>query len=231
MASSPTIPVSRPRRRWPRRLVVAAVVLIGLYLLRAPLLRGLASVLIVEDPGFSAEYLLVLSGDRVARRAAGIHAEHDGRILLVEWKPGRLESYGLIPSRLALNRRELEQHGVAPRAVGLLPGIARTDWDVARQVREWLPQHPDVRILVLCHRFDSRRMRSLFGRVLGSDAERVGFEALPERDFDETNWWRHKEGLLDVLQSSLHLAYTEIAGEDELQEDWDPDEYERSLKR
>jgi hypothetical protein len=219
-------------RRWLTRALLLAAILLGAYLLRAPLLRGLASVLVAEDPAFPADHLLLLGGDGGCERAAGhLHSHPDAQVLLVRREPGRLESLGLVPSRLAVRRRELLARGVPPGAITVLPGQARTGWDVARRLREWLPGRPDACVLVFCHRFDSRRLGRIFGRVLGGEAPRVGFLGLRSRHYDEADWWRHKPGLLDFLDSSLRLGFTFFAGEgDEDPPDWDPDAYERSLR-
>jgi uncharacterized SAM-binding protein YcdF (DUF218 family) len=191
-----------------------------------------ASTLIAEDHTFSADHVLLLGGDGGFDRAAEhCHAQPKGRILLVDGQPSRLVSYGLLPANLTIQKRELLARGAPPRAIEVLPGLSRTSWEVARQVKDWLGERPEVRVVVLCRRFDSRRQRYIFRRTLGDDAERIGFVPLADREYDETNWWQHKRGMLDLLNSSLGLGYTRVMGEDEEAPPlWSPDDYERSLQ-
>ena len=51
------------------------------------------------------------------------------------------------------------------------------------------------------------------------------------QDFDEADWWQHKEGLLDFLGQGLRLVYAWSAGESSAPpHDWDPDAYEAGLR-
>lgn len=211
-------------------LLVAA--LLGAYVWRARLLHGLASALVVDEPAFSSDHVLLVGGDRAYDHAAGhYHSRRDGLVFLARGHPGRLEALEVVPSPLAVSRHELLARGVPPGAIQVLPGVVRSDWDVAREVKGWLRERPGERLLMLCDRFSSRRLRWLLDRVLGEMAPRVGVRALPHRDHDETDWWRHKSGQLDCLGSSLRLAFYVFAGEGEPGPPaWEPDDYERSLR-
>jgi hypothetical protein len=204
--------------------------LLAVYLFRSPLLRGLACVLIHES-ALAADHVLLLSGDQALDQAARFHrSQPAGRILLVTWKPGRLERAGLVPSHLVVQRTELRARGVPPGAIEVLPGLLRSDHDVARQVKAWLFEHPAARVQLLCQRFDSRRLSVVFGRIIGEEVSRIGFLALPDREYDEASWWRHKSGQMDFVNAALRLVHARFSGEDEEEPlDWDPDEYERSL--
>jgi hypothetical protein len=196
------------------------------------LLRGLAGLLIVDEPLTGTTSLVFFSGDGRHARAAELY--HDGRagqVLLIQCHPGRLEALGLVPSGDEVDRRALRARGVPDSALTLVPGHARDDWQRVRALQAWLREHPGTHVHLLCERFGSRRLHFLCRRVLGADAARAHLLALPPRDHDETNWWQHKEGLLDFLEEALALTYAWAAGERTAPwHDWDPDAYEAGLR-
>ncbi len=222
-------------RRWRRRAVrLAAVVavLAGLYVFRAPLLRGAASALIVDQPPEATTAVLLLDADRGPQRAAErYHKGRAGRVLLIEEWPGRVVQLGVLPPREDVQRRNLEAEGVPGEAITLLKGRPKSDWDRARRLREWLAGHPGATVTVLCDRFGSRRLCRVFGVTLGADAGRLRWQAPADRRFDEGDWWRHKAGFLRVFSAGVGLGYVWLVGEDrEEWRPWEPDQYEKNLR-
>lgn len=208
------------------------MVLVSLYLFRAPLLRGAASALIVDQPREATTALLLLDADRGTERAAESYREgRAGRVLLIESWPGRVEQMGVLPPYVDVLRRNLVAGGVPGESVAVLKGRAKNDWDRARMVGEWLAAHPGATVTVLCDRFGSRRLCRVFSATLGAEAARLRWWAQAERRFDENDWWRHKEGFLRVYSAGVGLGYVWLVGEDrEEWRPWDPDQYEKSLR-
>lgn len=205
-------PAARPRRRW--RWLIVGGVLLALFLGRAPLLRGLAGLLIADEPDQGATALALLGGDRVHDAvAARVRDGGDVEVLLIAAVPRRLEAFGLIPPHTEIDRRALEGRGVPAAAIRVLPGQARDAWDGARVPRDWLRDHPEARVTVLCDRFGSRRLRIILDRVLGPDAARARVAALADRRYDETNWWRSEAGFTCYATEYVKLAYYGL-GED-----------------
>lgn len=221
------------RRRWARRLLLAGLLMAALYLLRAPLLQAAAGLLVSADPLEPREALLLQGGDQTYARAAQLY--HDGwvkHLLLIESFPNRLQRLGIVPTNEEKALRALLAEGVPREAVTVLEGIARNDWERAWRLRAWLIEHPSIRLTIQCGRFNSRRLRWVFTRVLGADlAQRVAYHPVPERRFDETNWWQRKEGLLVVFNEAVGLTHVGVYGEPEAAwHPWDPDQYEQSLR-
>lgn len=239
MSLQPT-PNSPQRRPWWRsRLLCAALVLVLACAFHASLLCGLASVLIVDDrpshvdqAARPAGYVLVLDGDRCYDRAAELY--HQGaaeQLLLIDWHAGRLVRLGILPSRAAVGRRELLSRGVPNDKVTVVPGGAGQDWQAARRLESWLQGQPHARVTALCNRFDSRGKRRILAMVLGESlAGRLEVYALPDRRFDETNWWRSKTGVKGFFNSAFNLVYDGLRGESAVWgPEWDPDQYEKTL--
>ena len=153
-------------------------------------------------------------------------------ILLIDHRPGRLQRMGITLPYLTVTRRELAVRGVPASSVTVIPDQAGTDWDRARCLRDWLEQHPAARIAVLCNRFGGRKLRYILDTILGAEAAgRVRLLGLPERSYDEHDWWQHRQAIVDVFDSYLNLTFTRLSGEDhEKWREWDPKEYEKTLR-
>jgi hypothetical protein len=210
---------------------VVALLVLCLYLFRAPILRSAAWPLITEEPPEGVEWVLILSGDQSSERAAQLFRESGAQVLLVQGQPGRLERLGILPPRETRARIQLARQGVPEGAVVSVPSEGGTDWDAARALRGWLERRPEARVAALCDRFDSRRQRLVLDRILGPESGRVRLLALPNRSHDETCWWTQKGGTLDLCNSYLRLGHAWWCGEsDEPWQEWDPDSYEKGLK-
>ncbi len=136
----------------------------------------------------------------------------------------------MLPPRTQRERHFLETHAVPATVIQILPGETRNDWDRARILLDWMREHPEEHVALLCNRFGSRRLRIILDRVLGSDARRVHLVALADRRYDETNWWRSKDGVVAFWDGFSHLGYVSLAGEgDGPGPSWDADAWERSL--
>lgn len=219
-----------PRRRWLRRLLFVLILAGALYLARGPLLRGLAGFLVVDDCTGDADTVLLLDGDRLYERAALQYRGGAKRLLLIEGPPGRLARMGILPDPVELARRELAKYEVPESAVDVLKIEKGGDWNRAKRLRDWLNEHPEAQVCVLCDRFSSRRTRCLFDRELGGLSVRVHWRALPARSYDETNWYRGKIGTLALFDSYLSWGHVWLYGDalGERQE-WDPDAYQNNL--
>lgn len=222
------------RRWWWRGLIVVLISAACLYWFRVPVLQSIASYLVVDEPAAAADYVLIQPyGDRRYDRAAELyHAGLARSILLVERYPNRLMRMGFQPSFVTLTRRALAERGVPANSITVIPGTARGDWDRTRLVRAWLEQQPAVRIVVLCDRFGGRKLRYIFDQILGAEyAGRVRLIALPERSYGESDWWKHREAIVDLFDSYVRLAHTRLSGEgNEEWREWDPKAYEKSLR-
>jgi hypothetical protein len=194
-------------------------------------------VLVVDESWHDARHLVVLPADDGGERwyevAAGWRRKHsEGTILLVQPYPNRLVSQGLLPSFVETARDQLTQRGVPEEAIITVPGAARGSWSAAEQLRNWLDDHPEARLDVLAARFRSRYERHVLDQVLDpGQAERVRVHALPNAQFDESDWWRKRAAVKDVVGEHLRLTYAYLAGNGESDQPyWDVDAYEAKLR-
>jgi hypothetical protein len=220
--------------RWGRRGLGLVLVAICIYLCRAYLLRAASRFLVVEDVVAPADYALVLKGDRTVDGAAQIFREAVAtHFLVIEEKPGRLQGLGVRPAFETAVRQALADRGLPPKQLTVIPARAFSDWDDARALAGWLDGRPGATVIVLCDRFRGRQVRHVFTKVLPPDiARRVHFVSVPQPSYDETNWWRHKQGLLDLFTAYVRLGYVWICGEDKEEwREWNPDAYEKALRQ
>jgi hypothetical protein len=223
--AKPAIKATRCRRRW---LVGFLVLIVAFYVFRVSLLRGAAELLVIDEPIERSDYVLLLShGDDRFEEAGRLY--RDGLapgVLFLADPPDRLERMGLFASRETVTLQELGIAGVPPSAVSVLHSPEKNDWSRARCLGDWMEAHLDAGVTVLVPRFMSRKCRAVFTRVLGSTKSgRLRWRALTERDYDESNWWRHKEGMLDVFQGYVRCCYVELHGEDNAEwRNWDESE-------
>lgn len=217
-------------RRWGRRGVLLLVGVALLLLFHAPLLRGLARACIYEDSDGPVDRVVLAGGtvdDCLELRPGKQHQ----RFLLVPYRPSRVVRLKLAPSSMELFEQELHARGIASEAIASLPGEVRNERAFAVLLRDWLAAHPDETVLLRCHRFQSRRMHWHLGDVL-TPAERQRVRLRPGRgtSYDESTWWRSRDGILVTCQECMRLAILLLRGSDaEEGHEWEPEEYERLL--
>lgn len=240
---------SRPvRSKWPTRrvvrsaaILVAAVACIALF--HRPILRGIASILVVDEfaslgeSGWPPNCILVVEGDADAdgrhQETARLRRENGvDRVILIQFHPEPMVRSGAMLPQHALGRTALTFAGVPDKMIEVIPGDARNTWEGVRQLQPWLKDRPAIRLLVLVDRLRSRHHRYVFDSILEpSVAARVSVYGLKDLGCNEANWWKSRHGVKAVMSAGLELAHAWCFGESRPNAaDWDPDDYERSLR-
>ena len=226
--------------RWKRRFLVALAVLAIAWFLHPPLLRGLAGLLVVDEPAGEFDYVAISgteygpSGDRCYDVAAQLCHERPARhIVVIEPYPSRLVASGILPSFESLSRRELEARGVPASTVTVLTGKARNHWQAAHMLDAWLAERPNASVLLLSGSLGSAHLRHVLDTVLSPrHCNGVRIRGLPDRRHDETNWWRSRSGLQAIIVTCLLCGYDCWRGEDQTEPTpWNPGQYEQSLRQ
>jgi len=199
-----------------RRSVLLALLAIAIacptasYLARAPLLRGLAHVLTVDTVGPPADYIVPLGGgaeDRPFVAAALYKQQVAPTVLIFEYGTNDAIRMGLTPSGTELYRRVLELEGVPSSAIRVVPGKVRDTRDEALAVRHALtPQRP-AKLVVVTSPEHTRRALWAFRKAFAGTQVDIRMAPARHLRFDETNWWRHDEGVLAYLHEYLKLPY------------------------
>jgi hypothetical protein len=231
------LPLSLFRRRV-LAFATAFIFCATIWLFHPRLLRGLADFAIADRARPNAECLVLFSDkagascQRFYDAASEAHRANPQRIIvIVEPKPHVMEECGILPTFSAESRRALASRGVAESSVQTLDGVASDIWKAMRLLGKWLQDHPEANAEFYVDRFQSGNMSCIAGQVLEpSLAGRVHFYAIPERQFDETNWWKSRDGVKAFMFMYLALAYTRFHGEPEsFASTWNPETYAREL--
>lgn len=200
-----------PRGAW---CVAAAasicIVVLLAYMARQPLLIGAAHALTIDDAAAPADYLVVPGGsaeDRPFAAAELYELRIAPKVLLFEYPGDSRQRVGGDLSQTELYRRVLELQGVPRIAVETVPGVVRSSWDEARMLRRFLAGRPISRVVVVTSAEHTRRARWTFRQTLGDLGIDVRTSPARRLTFDETNWWRHDEGVLVYLHEYLKLPY------------------------
>jgi hypothetical protein len=240
LAAAPGQNTDQPRRRlsWKVRLLLATLLLTALVLFHAPLLRSVARLLVLEGPLVPTDAVVIVGRSGPYQSvpfdvvADLYHQGMVGAVVLIEDRSSRLVRTGILPTLESVVQRELDARRVPTRTLTVLAGEYRTGWDSAQALRDWLQEHPQAHVTLLCNQFGSRANALIVRTVLGTEtAWRVHWRALPDSRFDVTNWWQQRHGIVAVLGSYIGLVHTYVVGEPaEQAARWDPDEFERTLR-
>jgi hypothetical protein len=82
--------------------------------------------------------------------------------------------------------------------------------------------------VVLCDRFGSGLLSHIYKREIRTACRwRAAIRALPDRRYDEANWWRSKPGIKSFFGAVFDQVYVRIRGEEPGRHvDFDPEAYE-----
>ena len=218
-------------RRKPVLFTTAAVVLLAV-VLHVPLLRLAAGLLIAEDAPTTPRTMLIAGGDRCFDVASELYTGGEVQsVLLCQSLPERLELIGIRRSGAEIARDELIARNVSPESITLLQITPDAGLDPVERLDQWLAEHPEDQVVILCSRFSSRLWRLRLDHGLSEpNRVRTGLRALPDRRFDETNWWRSKDGIKAWFGSAFEQLYFRSGwAEPEQLIDYDPDLYEQTV--
>lgn len=206
-----TGPGARRKRSVLLALLVTAIACpTASYLARAPLLRGLAYALTVDTVGPPADYIVPLGGGAETRPfvAAALYKQQLApKVLIFEYGTNDAIRMGVTSSGTELYRRVLELEGVPPSAIRVVPGIVRDTRDEALAVLHALPPQRPARLVVVTSPEHTRRALWAFRKVFAGTHVDIRMAPARHLRFDETNWWRHDEGVLAYLHEYLKLPY------------------------
>ena len=190
-------------------LVFVALVLL-LFALRVPILKGMSSFLTKTEAPQKAEVIFVLSGaayDR-GRKAADVFKQ--GWAPRVVCVGGNYES-----NMLALGHNYYESE--LTRSAILLTGVdsslvstlteGTSTLEESEAIEKYCIEHNIKSCIVVTSLFHTRRVSRTVERRL----EKAGIETYlvgaPSRFYEPTAWWKSEYGLIDVNNEYVKLAY------------------------
>ena len=213
VSTAPAATALRPSRakRWLVRCGVMVLLMVGIWLLRAPLLRGAARAWIVTEAPTQADAAVVLGGGLDIRpfAAANLYSNHvTPAILVINVQLEPVNQMGLARSHTELNRDVLLKLGVPAGSIHLVGENVTNTREEALAVRDWAHRTGAHHVIVATDIFHTRRVRWLFNKVLKDQNFRVTVIALQPRQYSQENWWQHEAGLISFQNEVVkYLLY------------------------
>jgi hypothetical protein len=204
--------MSRRRRWFP---VLAVVVLIGLLvgvpLVRDPILRSVGLALVVDEPVEQADVIVVpqWAGTGAAVDAADlVHGGVARRVAVLAEPPEPAErelTHRGIPfeDRGADLIQLLRRLGVAE--VERIPTPAGGTDAEAQVVADWCEQHDLHSVIVISSPDHSRRVRRVLHRSLAGHLPKVVIRSARYSSFDPNRWWETRDNIRTLMIESQKL--------------------------
>ena len=203
-------------RRFVGRRVGAILLLValvaGVWLERAPLLRGMADLWIVSDPSTPADVVAVLGGglnERPFAAAALYKAGLANKIIVSQAVQERYTKLGL-PGHTELNHLVLLKLGVPEAAIGTFGKENASTDDEAVALRAWTTEHHVSRIIIPTEIFFSRRARWIFNRQFVGSAVDLEIAAFEPSKYTRAEWWKSNGGIIDFQNEFMKYLYYRI---------------------
>jgi uncharacterized SAM-binding protein YcdF (DUF218 family) len=178
--------------------------------MRAPVLTGLASFLIVEDKLRPAEAIFLLNGSVDTRPFFAGTLFKEGlatRIAIVREKETRTVALGLLPNLTETAVAVLLKTGVPESQIEVLPGEVTSTREEALALCNYVEENHLSGVIVVTSSFHTRRARWLIEEALAGRQLTLQMAAVADPDYDQTNWWKHEDGLLSVFEEYVKLVH------------------------
>ena len=180
-----------------------------MYLLRRPILMGLAGMLVTASPLEKADAAVVLGGE-------GCYAGCRLRAAVELYKAGWIGKLVLSGPRLGYGAYETEfsvplavSLGVPKSDILAVPSTVRSTAEEAQLLCPLLERKGIRSFYVVSSAFHTRRARRIFTRAGGGRLRVLAYPA-PDDWFPMDGWWRSREGQKIFVSETAKLAYSLI---------------------
>jgi uncharacterized SAM-binding protein YcdF (DUF218 family) len=196
-----------------RRRSMAALILLAAVLalvLFAFLQAG--AWLVVEDPLQHARSAVVFGGKTPFRAIEAAKLYQGGWTREVWLTEGGLSADDLALQEFGVqrtpehvyNRQVLERLGVQAAAIRVLAGRNNNTADEVRTIARALGESGSDRIILITSNYHTRRVKSLWRRIVGNQPEAI-VRLAPDEAFDAGKWWRDAADALSVSREWFGL--------------------------
>jgi uncharacterized SAM-binding protein YcdF (DUF218 family) len=196
-------------------ILLLAVLVAGVWLQRALLLRGAANLWIVSDPVTKSDVVAVLGGDFEGRPFVAAELYKKGlvpKVLVSQVGETRaseiaIEIGATIPGHSELNRRVLLKLGVPDSAIEMFGQANRSTNDEALALRAWADRHGVSRIVIPTEIFAARRVRWIFNREFAGSSVRLAIASFEPRHYTRAEWWKTEAGMIACQNEIMKYIY------------------------
>ena len=206
-----------PLQRRTRCIAAAflALLLLGAaaYVLRRPLLTGMANAIIVDEPLAPAGFIFVLGGDTHLRLAHAAKLFHQGiapRVVIMAAPLHSASVPGTNSDPAYPFVQVARERGIPDSAITVLrfpAGYANTEAE-GQLLGGYLEQNPARRVVVVTSAYHTGRARWTLRRELRGVPVEIRMSASPDPGFDASNWWHTEEGFAAYVTEVLKFVHT-----------------------
>jgi len=193
---------------WGGGLLAGAALLVFGY---APLLRGIAAFLVVEDSLEPASAIVVLGGQAPFREMEAARLYRAGwahRVVMI--RPSRLQEQQAlqklgvaVQEGWELSREVLIRLGVPPSAI-FVPREEAEGTLEELQIATQTLQPNGTAVILVTSKYHGRRVRLTWHYVTGGRSRGI-VRLTPQDPFDPERWWRERRSSLSVVREYLGL--------------------------
>jgi uncharacterized SAM-binding protein YcdF (DUF218 family) len=180
------------------------------FVLRAPLLLGLAHAWIINEPAAKSDAIVILGGGLENRPFAAAKLYQEGlapKILYMDVKPAATTELGITLPERELTRRVLLSNGVPENAMDAIGTNVTSTYDESHAVRAWVQKSGAKSIIIPTDIFHTRRARWLFHKQLKGTGAQIHVVAVECQEYQTTNWWQREQGLIAFQNEWVKLPY------------------------
>jgi uncharacterized SAM-binding protein YcdF (DUF218 family) len=167
----------------------------------------------VSDELTPADAIIVLGGEVRVRPFAAAELYRQGyasKILVSNAKLSSAEQRGFVPSGNQTDRDVLLKLGVPVSAVATVGDNLSNTYEEAEAVRAWALRSQAKRVIIPTDVFATRRTKWIFDRKLSPIGVDVIVHPFPGWDYELVNWWRERQGLIDINTEVLKYLYYRV---------------------
>jgi uncharacterized SAM-binding protein YcdF (DUF218 family) len=187
-----------------------AVLVGGVWLERAPLLRGAADLWIVSDPVTRSDVVAVLGGGLETRPFVAAELYKKGlvnKVLVSQVPESRSTIFGGIPGHSELNRMLLVKLGVPETDIEMFGQGNKNTIEEALALRDWAEQRRVLQIIVPTEIFAARRVQWIFHREFAQSSVRLEIPSFDGPGYSSAEWWKTEAGLIAFQNEVLKYLY------------------------
>jgi len=181
-----------------------------IYLLRAPLLVGIAETWVVRQNIEKADAIMLLGGGLQTRTFEAARLYQQGfapRVLIVDVKREPTDDLEVTVPQRDLMKRVLLKEAVPEEAIIIVGNNVSSTFEEAVALRVWAQASGAHKVIVPTELFHTRRVYWVFHKVLKGTGTEIRVRALNPLEYTKLNWWQCEQGLVDFQREATKFAY------------------------
>lgn len=195
---------------------VIFLIMIGLFVFRAPILQGIGDNLVHEDTFLTADAMFVLGAGTYERAVAASKLFKSGNISKIVGtgemsNPLLMAANCKLMDDATLTKTALISMGVDSTKIEVLSKGTST-YEEAQAILQYAEQKQLKNIVILTSMHHTQRVRLVFKKIFANSSTQVFIRGAYPINYQLTGWWNYEEGLIFVANEYLKLAYYKLKG-------------------